>query len=278
MTSVTDLLNKKSQAVADKHAGNKNTYRPKQAKTTIRILPGWRNDGDPTFFHDYGETWIKTMDKKVLAVVADRKMTFGEEDVVRGLVQGALANAKTDGQREHWKEALASPRVLLNALVLDDKNVNPDEPQIFEFSEAGFTAVINQALDAGISEEFLDLANGFDLVISKTGTGMSTKYSYTFLRKSRSVDESVLEKLNDIDAYIRAKFADSERAVNAIKSLTQSADILQIEDRSVDYAGESNIVDGSFDAVEDAKANAGIESVEVERTIMDSSEIDKLFD
>lgn len=276
-TNVLDLINKKRQEVNDKRAGSKNTYTFKQSQTTIRILPGWRADkSDLTFFHDFGQTWIKNMDGAVLAVVGDAKITYGQDDVVRNLVHRALGEARTDAQREHYKEMLAKSRVLVNAQVLDDKNVDPNVAEIVEFSEAGFTAVLEQVALAGIAEEFLSPDEGFDLIVSKTGKGFQTKYTYTFARKSRKVPEAVLDTLNDIDAFIRAKFAETERAVNALKSLTQSADILQIEDRSFDVSGHDDIVDGSFDAVDEARNNVALE-VDVERHTISDAEIDELF-
>lgn len=278
MVSVSELINKKRQQVADKRAGNLNAYTFKQPVTTIRILPGWRKDGDPTFFHDFGQTWIKNMDGAVLAVVADAKITFGNDDAVRNLVHRALAGANSDAQRKHYKEMLAKSRVLVNAQVLDDKSVDANVAHILEFSEAGFTAVIEQAALAGIADEFLSLDEGFDLIVSKTGKGFDTKYTYTFARKPRAVPDSVRESLNDVDAFIRAKFADSERALNAIKSLVQGQDVLKIEDRSTDYSGDSDIVDGSFDAVEDARTNAAEPEVEVDRQVRSDADIDSLFD
>lgn len=276
MTSVLDLVNKKRQEVADKRAGSKNTYTFKQPQTTIRILPGWRADrSDPTFFHDFGQTWIKNMDGNVLAVVGDAKITYGQDDVVRNLVHRAMGEARTDAQREHYKEMLAKPRVLVNAQVLDDKNVDPNVAEIVEFSEAGFTAVLEQVALAGIADEFLSPEEGFDLIVSKTGKGFQTKYTYTFARKSRKVPEAVLDTINDIDAFIRAKFAETERAVNALKSVTQGADVLQIENRSADISGDSPIIDGSFDAVDEARNN--VVDVDVERQTLSDEQIEELF-
>jgi hypothetical protein len=173
---------------------------------------------------------------------------------------------------------LAKSRVLVNAQVLDDKNVDSNVAQVVEFSEAQFTNAIEQAVLAGIGDEFLDLDNGFDLIVSKSGKGLETKYTFTFARKSRKVEAAVRESINDIDAFIRAKFADSERAVNAIKSLTQGVDVLQIEGRSrdTDYSGGSDIVDGDYNVVDDAKTVE--EPLEIEKHTISDAEIDSLFD
>lgn len=269
MTSVSELLKQKRQNIADKRMGSKNAYKFKGGVTTIRILPGWRKD-DPTFFHDFGQTFIKNQDGQILAVIGDRQITYGEEDTVRNLIQRAKADASTDAQREHYKEMTAKPRVLVNALVLDDKEVDATVPQIVEFSETQFDQIMEQVELNGIADEFLDLENGFNLKVSKTGVKLNTKYTFSFDRKASAVDESVLEALVDIDAYIRSKFQDTERAVNAIKSITQGS-----MPKALSYSGDTDAVDGEYSAVEEAKA-PWEDNTEVVHT--DSADIDGLFD
>lgn len=270
-TSTRDLLNRKKQQIADKRMGSKNAYKFKGGVTAIRILPGWRKD-DPTFFHDFGQTFIKDMDKNVLAVIGDRRITYGEDDAVRSLIQKAQGDAITDAQREHYKEMLAKPRVLVNALILNDKEVDPNEPQVVDFSETQFDQIAEQIELAGIADEFLDLNEGFNLNVSKTGTGFKTKYTFSFERKPTAVDASVLENLIDIDAFIRSKFADTERAVNAIKSLTQGSSITR---PALSYSGSAETVEeGEYTAVDDARAPWEDETPTVEAS---GSDIDSLF-
>src|SRR4051812_49394934 len=109
MNKLSDLLNQKRQQTADKRMGSKNAYKFKGGVTTIRILPTWRKDGDNTFFHEFGQAFIKNMNKETLAVIGDRKITYGEDDPIRGLIQRALGEAATDAQREHYKDMLAKP-------------------------------------------------------------------------------------------------------------------------------------------------------------------------
>lgn len=272
MTSVSELLKQKRQNIADKRMGSKNAYKFKNGVTTIRILPGWRKD-DPTFSHSFGQTFIKNMDKQTLAVIGDRRITYGEDDAVRTLIQRAMGDASTDAQREHYKDMLASSRELVNALVLDDKEVDPKHSQLVDFSETQFDQILEQVELAGIAEEFLDLENGFNLKVSKTGTGFNTKYAFTFDRKPSTVDPSVLDTLIDIDAYIRSKFQDTERAVNALKSLTQGA---APTPKSLSYSGGDDIVEGQYDAVEEAHLVSDEETNVTKRTLTDE-EFDSLF-
>lgn len=276
MTSVRDLVNKKKQQVEDRKVASKNPYKFKSGKTTIRILPSWRGADDPTFFHDFGQSWIKSMDKKVMAVVADNRITFGTDDPVRNLINMAMAEARTDAQREHYKEMLAKARVLVNALILDDKEIDPETPEIVEFSESQFVKVMEAADLAGILDEFLSLENGVNLIVSKSGKGFDTEYNFAFDRKNSKVNPKVMENINDIDAFIRAKFADAEKAVNAIKTLTQS-ETLSLTGPSTSYSGSADVVDAEYDPIEDAKLVDSVEAQFESRTVT-QEDLDNLFD
>lgn len=272
--SVSELLKQKRQNVADKRAGSKNAYKFKGGITTLRILPGWRKDGDATFYHDFGQAFIKNMDKQTLAVIGDRSITYGEDDAIRSLIQKAKAEATTDAQREHYHEMLAKPRVLVNALVLTDKEVDPTVPQLVDFSETQFDQILEQVELAGIADDFLSLENGFNLKVSKSGTGFNTKYSFTFERNASKVDAAVLENLVDIDAFVRSKFQDTDRAINALKSLTQGVSVT----KALSYSGDSDVVDAEYNAVDEARDPAPWEEEQnVEKRNPSAEEIDNYF-
>lgn len=269
MTSVTELLKQKRQQTADKRMGMKKPYRFKGGTTSIRILPGWRKD-DPTFSHSFGNAFIKTLDGELLAVVGDRKMTYGEDDPIRNLIQRAMSEAVTDAQREHFKEMLAKPRELVNALILDDKEVDPTVPQIIEFSENMFDQILGQVELSDIAEEFLDLDKGFNLKVNKTGTGLSTRYSFTFDRKPTKVDKAVMDNVVDLDSYVRSQFSDTDRAINALKTISQGANVTP---KSLSYSGDDALVEGDYNSVDTADSASFVEH----RNVSDS-EIDALFE
>jgi hypothetical protein len=287
MTTLTTAqrMELRRQKTADKKAGNSSTYRFKQKSTTIRILPSWRPETheDPTFFHDFGQTWIKDLDGKVLAVVGDNKMTFGEECPVRDLVERAYAGAKTDAQRNHYKEMKAKPRVLVNALILDDKEVKDNEPQIVEFSETQFDTILKDMLAAEkAGDDVLSLTDGFDITVDKSGSGLETKYAFTLARRSSAVKGDPMASINDIDAFIRAQFADNAKAINAIKAVSQG-ESLALTDRSTDMnqtranrTTEDTVVDAEYSIVDDA--NTGGTDTVVKSVHVSDAEIDALFD
>lgn len=275
MTSITELLNKKKQENTDKRMGSKKPYKFKNGVTTIRILPGWRKN-DPTFFHSFGQSFIKDMDGNVLAVIGARNIAYGEDDPIQNLIQTAKAQAKTDSQRRHWHESIARHRELVNALILDDKDVDPNTPEIVDFSANMLEQIIDQVQMAGIQEEFLDLEKGFNLKVSRSGSGLNTKYSFVFERKPTPIGSSVMENINDLDAYVRSQMQDTDRAINAIKSLTAAGEHLQIEDRSRSYSGD--VEDAEFDAVESATNTDEVPwDVENRKEIISDEDINSLF-
>jgi hypothetical protein len=275
MTSVSDLLKKKRQQTADKRLGSRNAYKFKGGVTTIRILPTWRKDGDTKFFHEFGQAFIKNMNGDTLAVIGDRKLTYGEDDPIRNLIERAVGDSTTDSQREHWKNMKASPRILVNALILDDREVAPTEAQIVEFSETQFDSIIEQLELAGIADEFLDLEKGFNLKVNKTGTGFKNiRYTFSFDRKPSAVPAGAMDTLTDIDAYVRSKFADTDRAINAIKSLTQGT---VIQPKALSYSGNDDVVEGTFTEASSPAAWEGEDEIQHRNDVTDT-EIDALFE
>jgi len=287
MTMTTaERIAARRQKTADKKAGNQSAYRFKQKKTTIRILPTWRaaDHEDPTFFHDFGQTWIKDLDGNVLAVVGDAKMTFGDEDPVRDLIDRAVAGAKTDAQRKHYKDMKAKPRILVNALILDDKDINATVPQIVEFSETQFDTILKDMEEAEkAGDDVLSLTKGFDITVEKSGSGLETKYAFTLARRASAVDGDPMAQIVDIDAFIRAQFTDNARAINAIKAISQGESLALVdrstdmsEDRSTRRTVDTNVEDADYSIVDDA--NEGGTSTKVDSVHVTDAEIDALFD
>jgi hypothetical protein len=268
MTSLAEQIRLKRQATQDKRVGGKNAYKFKNGVTTIRILPGWRKD-DTTFSHSFGQSFIKDFDGKVVAVVGDAKLTYGQDEPLRDAINKALGDADTDGSRKHFKEMLAKPRELVNGLVLDDREVDPNTPQIIDFSETQFDQILEQVELAGITEEFLDLENGFNLKVSKTGTKFDTKYTFAFERKPSAVSPAVME----LDAYVRSKFANHDKAMNAVRAISQGQS-LSDEPKALSYSGNADVVEGSFTETtdDDAPFDGGVEIKQVS-----SDDIDKYF-
>lgn len=280
MTTLLEQLQTKRQEIADKKTGGKNPYKFKMKKTILRILPSWRpaTAEKQPIYHDWGQAFIKDLDGNTLAVIGDRRMSYGEVDPIRNLIQSAMGEASTDAQREHYKQMLAKPRVLVNALVLNDSDVDANTAEIIDFSQNQFDTIL-PLMEAILmdGENPLDLEAGYNLVVEKEGAGLLTRYKLYFERKPSKVSASVLDTLVDLDAYVRSKCADTDRAINALKSVTQGA-ALPTTSRSLGYAGNSTTVTEAEYNVVDTERAAGVQDpVRVETKNVSEEEIQALL-
>lgn len=278
----------KRQGMADKKTSMKKAYKFKPGKTMLRILPSWRDESAESrpFSHDFGQAFIRDLDNNLLAVIGDRKMTYGEDDAVRDLIVLAKGEAPTDAQREHYHQMLAKPQHLVNALVLNDSAVDPTEPQLVSFSnsqmENELLPKIEKLLVKGHNP--LDLDKGFDLEISRVGTTKNdTRYSFDFERDSTKVDPKVMSRVIDLDSYVRAQFADTDRAINAIKSISQGA-LLPAPSRQRDMTtgdtsppwNDDKVEEAEYSAVNDAKSGVR-EPVRTNTVDVSQDEIDAML-
>lgn len=251
------LLGKK-QTISDKRTGGKNAYKFKQKSTTIRLLPSWRaarsDEAIAPWYHDFGQAFIKDLDGNLLAVVGDRKMSYGEDDPIRNLLNLAMAEAGSDAERGHYKGLLAKQRHIVNALVLNDKDVDNETPEIIEFSQTQLETIIDKMITiARDGENVFDFDKGYNLVIGKEGTGILTRYTFDFERRPSAINSSVMEKVVDLDAFVRAKFIDTDKAIAAIKSVSQSAALaLPSPSKTVSYS-DSSIVEADYTVIDAAK-------------------------
>ncbi|MDX5412860.1 MAG: hypothetical protein LPK02_07415 [Rhodobacterales bacterium] len=210
MASLADVL-----AAAKKKAASTNfqrTAKPPMGKSVWRILPGWKA-GDPSFFHAFGQHYIKGTDGKVKFVIGCPDKTFDEPCEVCEAIQEAARNAPSDKAREQILEARSTQRFLMNAVRVDE---DPNKVVILEVG----TGLFNDIL-ANIEEDndLIDPEKGRDLVITREGTGLNTRYSLATrsVEKSIKVAKSVLMNLNDLSEYVSDDFeAKKKKALSAL--------------------------------------------------------------
>jgi len=217
--SLKDLIASKRRALAA--SGRKDRpVKPPQGKSRWRILPGWRGDGDETFYRDFGQHFIKGDDGSVKAVYTCNAVTNGESCDVCNAVQAFAGEASTDAEQKQAKDMRANKMMLFNALHRDGET--PDKPVILGVSSATATDILS------VLEDFmdetdgnpLDLDNGTDIVIERTGSGLDTKYRVALALKSKPVDKSVLGQLHNLDDYVLESDEGRLRALAAVSAAT----------------------------------------------------------
>lgn len=215
MSSLLEAIKNKRQAIAAK-SGRERPTKLASSKNLVRILPRWNGDETGTFWQDFGQHFIKDKAGKIQAVYICTANTFGKVcEVCGGLAEYSAATQDEDDVKL-IQEARSSSRALVNAIYLNGTHANAKtDPVLLELPQS----VLNDIL--GIMETYMEdhelnivsLKDGYDLVITKTGTGRDTKYTVTPSPKSREVPASVMEKARDLEAYAQQEYDEGKQKV-----------------------------------------------------------------
>jgi hypothetical protein len=196
---------------------NNRTFKLKEGKTRLRILPA--KDPNAPFWQDFGMHWIKDPTGKVEAVTACHDATHDHSCPVCAMVEKAAKAATSDEELKFIKEMKAKRVVLVNALIRNSDN--PTTPQILELTPTTFTSILSVIEEyADEMGNILDLKTGLDFTIERVGKGLDTEYKVMPAPKSEAVPPAVLEHLNDLKAFVDGEFTKETKALNAIASMT----------------------------------------------------------
>lgn len=217
MSSLLEMIKAKKASIA---SGNRRkTVKPTAGTTRWRILPSWRKD-DEQFWHDFGQHFVKDASGKISAVYVCTEKTFGKPCPVCDAVRTATKSATDDVTMNILKQAGSSGRVLMNAIQLGEGK-DPNAVEILELGSTVFAQLIEiseEWLSAG--EGFFDPVNGKDVMITRTGEGIGTKYVMQVSAKSTKLSPSVLEKLHNLDEYVAQESAEAQlRAINSVRAV-----------------------------------------------------------
>jgi hypothetical protein len=214
--SLMDLLAKRKA-----QTGGQKTIKPKAGRNRYRILPGWRKNGDPTFFHDFGQHFVKDAAGQVKAVYICTDKTFGRPCEVCDAVAQGIQMSTDDAMKKRIEEAKSSGRVLLNVLELDGQQ--PTVPQILEVAPTVFNGKKGVGGIIALFDEWpnmLDPVNGNDIIVEKSGAGLDTAYSVQIAGASKPVPADALNKLCDLDAYVLQENEQAQqRALASVRSV-----------------------------------------------------------
>lgn len=195
-----DILKKRRQELNQKNRPKAEAL--KDGKNRYRLLPGWRKNGDPTFDHSFGQHFIKDAAGQLQAVYVCVSHTFGQTCPICESIRAGFRSSPDSQMEELLKEAGASKRVLVNMLHRDGKE--PNKPAVYALPASVYEdmfKVIEQYWQDGINA--LDLNEGIDFIIERTGSGVATRYSVMPAPKSTTVPASVMEAIIDLDEYVK---------------------------------------------------------------------------
>lgn len=195
-----DVLKKKRQELNERNRPKAEKLR--DGRNRYRLLPGWRKNGDPTFDHSFGQHFIKDASGAITAVYLCTSHTFGQTCQICEAIRSGFRNKPDSATEELLKEAGASKQILANMLHRDGKE--PNKPMVFGLPVSVYEdmfKIIEQYWEDGINA--LDLENGVDFIIERTGSGIGTRYSVMVAPKSSPVSADVMQRLVDLDEYVK---------------------------------------------------------------------------
>lgn len=206
--SLLDAIKSKRAAIAAK-SNRERPVKLTSAKNQIRILPRWDGDFDGKFFQEFGQHFIKDKNGNVLAVYICTAQTFERECAVCSEIAKHSAALTDESLAGVLAGAKASSRYLVNAIYMNGTHANAKtEPVLLELSPSAFNGILaiaeNYLEDHGIN--ILDLKEGYDLVIAKSGSGLETKYSVTPSPKPRAIDPAVISKARNLEEYAKQEY------------------------------------------------------------------------
>lgn len=192
------------------------TVKLKPGKNRVRLLPGWRKGEEHVWFQDFGQHFIKDAADQLQAVYLCSHATYEKPCEVCNALAAASRGVTDDETLEVLAKAKASRTVLINALMLDSDQ--PNTPVILELKRGVFGKLVE------IVEEWsgspLDPEKGQEIIMTREGTGLTTKYDATIGPKVYKVPAAALTQLHDLDAYVKQESDEQKRkAIAAVNSV-----------------------------------------------------------
>lgn len=223
MATYQELLERTRQQLNERNRPRPEKLR--DGKNRYRILPSWRKDGDETFFHSFGQHFIKNDKGEIVAVYICNSRTFGKTCEVCDSMRDALRSAATEEMRDMIKDWGASSLTLVNMIHRDGKD--GEKPMLFGLPTSVFDDIFKIAEEYWRENQVMiqDLKEGLDLIIERSGNGKNnTKYTVMVAPKSKPVDPSVMDRVVDIDEYV--KQASEQGLQRALSEINRARGIL----------------------------------------------------
>jgi len=212
--------------------GAKNKYgrsegkaiKPKEGKTTIRILPFQVEGGEPgQFWFETGVHWIKTeTNGKPVAVTGCHAVVYSTPCPVCAAIEAAKPSAVSDEDVKLIKDWNAKKGVLIQVLLRSGSDASEDNVQIMELTPTTFAQVMSIMEEYAEQQDITDIQTGMNLVIERSGKGLDTKYQVMTTPSSKPVPKATMDKCIDLKAFVEKEFFRGEdvKALTAISNMT----------------------------------------------------------
>lgn len=255
-------------AIQEKMGRRERTTRIPDGRSRWRVLPSWRGADDINIAHAFGQHFVKDAAGDLKAVHMCLDKTYGKYCPICNALQIAIKNSNDETQKI-LEESKSGSRFLLNAYqVVKDKTpevvILETPPSVFEMIN---DLIDQKADDQEVEDEdgnlvtepgvdMLDVKKGFDIIITKSGKGLNTKYTVLPASTPTRVPPALLENLNDLDAYVKQEHAETElKALNVLERVSTGRALPNPNTKTGGLdLDDDDILDGEFEEAPAPKA------------------------
>ena len=223
------MLSKRSEI--NSKAKRTNVISLKDGSNRIRVLRGWKAEDPATFWHTFGQHFIKGSDGSTKAVFNCLEKTYDKPCPVCAGIGQAIHETTDDGTLKLLDGAKAnSTRYLVNALMLNREGQDPNVPVVLGVPGSVYDQIVKSffEIDEDTGEEiFVDITSsteGRNFTIERTGTGVQgTKYFVKVAGKSTAIANAkdIESKIVNLDEFVEQEAeSQTKRALDAIGSIS----------------------------------------------------------
>jgi hypothetical protein len=223
MPSILEMIQAKQKQLSAKR-GRERPEKLPMGQSRWRILPHWAGSETELPSQDFGQHYIKDFTGEVIAVYICTAKTFGKECPICESIAQALQSVEDPNARAVIEQAKSSQTYLLNAVQKTEAGY-AKEPVLLQVPTTVFDQIMNVAASYASSDgvNIFDMNEGHDVVISKTGTGLSTRYQVLPGSKPSAVPAELLKKARNLREYVEQEHDEGKnRALTALRSVAGS--------------------------------------------------------
>lgn len=185
---------------------------PPPGNSRWRVMPSFDGDLDKLPVADFGQHFIKDpTTKETLAVVACAAKTYGTQcDVCDQIltVKAEMIGSGRDAEAEVVGEAKSAQKHIVNAAAWTKNVDGTPGGTLGEVKQLAlpmtafeqFMLIVESYLGEGIN--IFDMGTGFDIIITRAGTGRNTKYTVQAAPTPTVAPAELLTQAVDLNAFV----------------------------------------------------------------------------
>ncbi len=223
MSSILEMIQAKQKQLAAKR-GRERPEKLPMGQSRWRILPHWAGSDSELPSQDFGQHYIKDFSGDVVAVYICTAKSFGKDCPICESIAHAMQTVEDPNARKLLEQARSSQTYLLNAVQRTESGY-AKEPVLLQVPTNVFDQIMTIAAQyaSGDGVNIFSMSEGHDVVISKTGTGLSTRYQVLPGTKPSVIPAELLKKARNLREYVEQEHDEGKnRALTALRGVSGS--------------------------------------------------------